>query len=106
MSNSGPPTTLYGIHRGPIMTYKELQAARDDGTVLVHRYAGYHFFSRAIKVWRDPLVGRVAKIQPMDSSVYWGGVRAVAYQLREEEWEDLRPATAEELLTSKMGLRL
>ncbi len=89
------------------MTYKELQAAREDGTVLVHRYAGEEVFTRARKVWRHPIMGRVAKIQPMGEWAFQGaGASGGCLFLQEDEWEDLRPATAEELLTSKMGLRL
>ena len=85
------------------MTYKELQAARENGTVLIHRYAGVEVFTRALKVWCDPLLGLVAQIQPMGAGGTWGtGARNLF--LQEEEWEDLRTATAEELLTSGVGL--
>ncbi len=71
------------------MTYKEIQAARENGTVLFSRVDGEEVFAIVVKVWRDPMVGRVAKVKDL------GGL---TFFYLEENWEDLRTATAEELL--------
>ena len=76
------------------MTYKELQAAVEDGMVLVHRHARDEHFVKGLKVWRDPVAGRMAQL------VGYGKVsrHSLPFLLTEEQWEDLRPVNAEELL--------
>ena len=80
------------------MNYKELRCAVERQTVLVQRHARDEHFAKVIKVWRDPVAGRMAQLKRL------GSTYPLPFLLTEEQWEDLRPATAEELLTGDIEL--